>query len=134
TSHRVRQPLLPARYAQFRNHPGCALRQQILEECFRCWYCYDAEPYTSCASPRMSTAPAPAAAKAVASERAIGVEIRALTRSPSQAPTNNIAMARAHSHSGVPVKSTPPRSTSLSRKETVLATTSTGCNVATNSR
>src|SRR5690625_5824112 len=92
----------------------------------------NSEAYTNCISPRINTAPAPAAAKAVARERAIEVEIRALTRSPSQAPTKSIATASTHSHSGVPVKSTPPSKTSFNRKETVFATTRTGCSVATN--
>src|SRR5699024_9224571 len=86
----------------------------------------NSEAYASCISPRINTAPAPAAAKAVARERAIEVEIRALTRSPSQEPTKSIATASPLSHSGVPVKSTPPSKTSLNKKETVFATTRTG--------
>src|SRR5699024_1936326 len=94
----------------------------------------DAGAYTNCVMPRTKTAIAPAAARNVASCRAIGVETLALTLSPSQAPTNSIAMATIHSHSGAPPKSTPPSRTSLSTKDTVFATTRTGWSVATNSR
>src|SRR5690625_7450171 len=89
----------------------------------------NSEAYTNCISPRINTAPAPAAAKAVARERAKEVEIRAPTRSPSQAPTKSLATASTHSHSRVLVKSIQPRKTSITRKETVLATTSKACRV-----